>query len=389
MNVLVALNLGTYLMILMFLTYVYILADTRKSRLAFLFQNVLPSRCWKLLKKILGDNFVSSLSGVEDRLLNWLYICIMMGSWTIVFLYTYPWIDASRGYIPSYHKVLGYGTFSCCIASWRLAATMSPGIITAQTIERYDNYPYDGILYIKGRNCPTVGIPKLARSKFDRITGVHVAKFDHFCGWLGNAIGEENYRWFLLFLLIHTGMLCYGTVILVFLFHHEIEKNHLWDMMYIDGFTGEKLKASNFIVFQYIFSRHKLHMALLIMFATLSIVLFGFLFFHVWITSRGMTTNEVFKWKRIKRSYTLKLVRCNSAVENRALIHKSNRNLIDGSVKDTPILEIYPHGTKPQNIYDAGIICNWTDVIFPRSTRFRVRQDRPFNLNNKDERKQL
>ncbi len=42
-----------------------------------------------------------------------------------------------------------------------------------------------------------MGVPKLARSKYDMYSGQHVPRFDHFCGWLGTPIGEENYRYFL------------------------------------------------------------------------------------------------------------------------------------------------------------------------------------------------
>jgi palmitoyltransferase ZDHHC4 len=388
MNMLVALNLGSYLMMLMFFTYACIIADTRKSRLAFLFQIVLPAKCSNLSKKILGESIFDFLTGSEDRFLNWLYICIVFSSWIVIFVYTYPWIDASDGYIPSYHKFLGYGTFLSCVASWRLAATKSPGIITAQTIERYDNYPYDGNLYIRGRICPTVGIPKIARSKFDRITGVHVAKFDHFCGWLGNSIGEENYRWFLLFLFIHTGMLCYGTVLVVALFKHEIEKNQLWDMMYVDGFTGEQRKATSFIVFQYIFLRHRLHMALLFMFAALSIVLFGFLLFHIWITSRGMTTNEAFKWKKIRKSYRLQLLQYEDQIEKRRLMKNAHPNDINGSAKglaNVETKEVNHPGPMPQNIYNGGILSNWMDVFFPRSISSKVSQNQLFHLKRNED----
>ena len=42
--------------------------------------------------------------------------------------------------------------------------------------------------------CTTCEIVKPIRSKHARVTNVCVFKFDHFCPWMGVAIGERNYR---------------------------------------------------------------------------------------------------------------------------------------------------------------------------------------------------
>ena len=76
----------------------------------------------------------------------------------------------------------------------------SPGIITKDTLQFYDHYPYDNLLYPEGRMDRKKGIPRLPRSKFDRLKHKqHVARFDHYCGWVSATIGAENYRIFLLF----------------------------------------------------------------------------------------------------------------------------------------------------------------------------------------------
>ena len=38
-----------------------------------------------------------------------------------------------------------------------------------------------------------------------------VARFDHYCGWVSNAIGLRNMRWFLAFLLANVLMCSYGA----------------------------------------------------------------------------------------------------------------------------------------------------------------------------------
>ena len=386
MNLTVLFSTGAYLITILFLTYYCLIADPSKSRLAYLFTVEWPTKFRTAASNLIGEETANRLIALTDPFMYAfaLYVIIVFGSWAAVFLYTFPWIDASEGYVSSYHKTVAYITFIICVASWRLACKQSPGIITAENLEKYDNYPYDGLLFKKDRICPTVGIPKLARSKYDRFSGVHVAKFDHFCGWLGNPIGEENYRWFLLFLLVHAGMLTYGAIIVAYLFQLEIEKHNLWDDIYVSRTEGDefKFKATPYVIFQYLFQRHKLHSALFLMYSVMGFVLTLFLGYHVWITSRGMTTNEASKWGQVRAWYRAELKRYNKAIKE-GLIDENGSKLVvsDGDVTcsgavteekfDTAEDAAQPFhpGPKPNNIYNYGLIENWRDVLSPRSLR--------------------
>ena len=144
-----------------------------------------------------------------------LYITGCYGGWTLIFLYTYPAIDASTN-ISSHHKIVGVMVWALCVLTWRWAKTISPGDITATTLSLYDNYPYDHILYIPHHICPTLAIRKLARSKYNRYSGTHVPRFDHHCPLLNHqAVGECNYRYFLLFLVTHRSECFYGAVVVL------------------------------------------------------------------------------------------------------------------------------------------------------------------------------
>jgi len=78
-----------------------------------------------------------------------------------------------------------------------------------------------------------VGIVKPPRSKYCKLTQAHVARFDHFCPWLNQAVGAENYRWFLAFLLGHCLLLLYGALGMVrafcFVTHNEKKGWHVRD----------------------------------------------------------------------------------------------------------------------------------------------------------------
>ena len=92
---------------------------------------------------------------------------------------------------------------------------------------------------------------KVDRLKYD----ANVPRYDHFCGWVHNTIGEENYRWFLLFLTIHVVMCTYGAVVCMLLFHGEIKDKKLLELTFFDRNTGEEVESNMFIVSQYLFTQ--------------------------------------------------------------------------------------------------------------------------------------
>ena len=383
-NMRVFFAMGAYLITLSFFTYYCIIADPSQSRLAHLLTIEWPTKLRRLASDRIGEEYVNQIQAVSTHFLYMAYVVIVFGSWGVIFVYTYPWIDSTNGYVSSNHKIIGCIVFVVCIASWRWACSTSPGIITADNLEQYNNYPFDEILFVNERICPTVGIPKLARSKYDRFSNVHVAKFDQFCGWLGNPVGEENYRWFLLFLFVHTGMLVYGAIILGYLFQSEINKLKIWDVMFINRANGEEFHASPYVIFQYLFQRFPLHSALLLMFLVLGFVMILFLGYHLWITSRGMTTNEASKWSQVRQWYKAELKRYNKAVKEGHMVVKKEQStptVIDGDVtclgakteqtteERKEMQQICHPGPMPKNIYNYGFAENWRDVLFPRSLR--------------------
>ncbi len=129
-----------------------------------------------------------------------------------------------------------------CLYLWYLACTVSPGIITHETLERYrGNYASDAYLFPPGRVCGTTGIVKPARSKFCKYMGANVARFDHFCPWLNQAVGQENYRYFLLFLLAHCALLFYGAAAMAALLASQAHEQGLWHATFYNARLGRSV----------------------------------------------------------------------------------------------------------------------------------------------------
>lgn len=282
-----------------FFTYACIIADPESSTIAGFFMKDLPSLLFQQLERIIGKKGVATVEKWTDRSLQLVYLVVVLGSWSIIFTYGYEAIQKSN-YISNNHQYAGYAVFAACMSSWHYACHTSPGSVTSRTIALYDHYPYDSILYYN-KQCPTLNIRKVARSKYDRFSKQHVPRFDHFCGWLNQAVGERNYRWFLLFLMVHVGMCYYGTWAMGTVLYGEVVDKNLLNATFFNAVTGTEVNADYIIVFHYMMMRYFEICGVLLLMTVMSVMLSIFLGFHLYITARNMTTNEYFKWKAVRR----------------------------------------------------------------------------------------
>ena len=282
-----------------FAIYAFILADPDDSYIGRLCNNTLPLIIFRSMERIIGQRRFRQLSNIMDHALQVIYLIVVLGSWSIVFAYGYPEIEKST-YVHTYHQYSGYILFMLCMGSWHYACQEEPGCITEQTMPLFDHYEYDNVLYTN-RLCPTLRIRKIARSKYDRCTRRHVPRFDHYCGWINQSVGERNYRWFLLFLLVHVFMCCYGTWVVASLMYGEVKERDLLNATFYNAMTGEIVKTDTMIVIHYLFMRYFQLCCVLVLMSVMSVLLGVFLAFHLYITSCNMTTNEYFKWRAVKK----------------------------------------------------------------------------------------
>eukprot|EP00339_Tiarina_fusa_P013726 CAMPEP_0117029800 /NCGR_PEP_ID=MMETSP0472-20121206/21540_1 /TAXON_ID=693140 ORGANISM="Tiarina fusus, Strain LIS" /NCGR_SAMPLE_ID=MMETSP0472 /ASSEMBLY_ACC=CAM_ASM_000603 /LENGTH=431 /DNA_ID=CAMNT_0004737651 /DNA_START=233 /DNA_END=1528 /DNA_ORIENTATION=+ len=384
--------------------YFCVIADPESSDMAYTMQVSLPNKIWQQLGKVMGKQQMDILSAIVERSLVLVYLAVVLGCWTIVFWFIYPWISTST-HVADVHKIVGYVIFAACFGSWRLCSTSTPGIITVKSFKHFDHYPYDNLLFLPNKRCDTTNLLRIPRSKFDRLKyDQNVPRYDHFCGWVYNTIGEQNYRWFLLFLAIHVVMCFYGSTVCMFLFYGEIVDKKLLEIKFFDRSTGQKIKSNWFITFQYLFSRRTYEFAVLAVMFVMGIALAGFLGYHLYLTTTNQTTNEAGKWSDIQKWYKSQAKKHKEAVK-KGIVKEGTRYgqsavpaVSDGDVTCTGATsgsqqhqqqhspdqsqnqqqseaelqaqqEYFDPGPMPKNMYDRGFVENWKEVIFPMSLR--------------------
>ncbi len=366
--------LGVYSLSCIFIVYFCLVLNPHDSDTAYFLQVTLPKASWNRLSRMCGDKVMLVLKHLSNRILVLAYFTIVGGCWSIVFTQMYPWLLYHSPGLSNIHAYIGIFVFLACFGAWAVANASHPGTITSRSFRRYDHYPYDDLLFQANVKYQTTNLHKIPRSKYDRMKydGI-VPRYDHFCGWTHNTYGEENYRWFLMFLLNHVLMCFYGVYVSYLLFTEEIRTKRLKDLTFFDRQTGESLKGSRIIIFQYMYARRTHEMAVALVMLVMGIALSLFFGYHVYITSMGQTTNENAKWSDVRSWHKKQQKLYKEAVRDGMVTKKSIDGGKDIELSDTDSDEkmgeviIEDPGPMPKNIYDRGFVANWSEVLFPLS----------------------
>ena len=387
------------------------------------FIDAIPDFIGRLVHRVLGKKYGGYVTRGFSRVTNYIcnernpllqifYLGVVLGAYGTIVVHAYPRLPCY--FLPSWHKYTAFAAVVFCLWTWWKACTTNPGLITAGNVSLYErNYPFDNWLYLEGRPpCRTTGLFRPPRSKFCKFMGANVARFDHFCPWLNNAVGQENYRWFVGFLLAHCLLLVYGTLGMIGLLVSEAYEKQLFEAKFYNQRLGRPVSASYYVVVQYLIFQHWMIFGVGLLCGVMAIVLFGFFAYHLYLACRNLTTNETFKYSEMKRAFyktkalqrqmeeseaekakageaeseaegeasgTEKAVDDNRAdsvaanatnrVTNNAAIEDSGE---DSEGKDSEDEEA-PHRTLPEelpkNLYDNGIVANIYEVLVPFSRR--------------------
>jgi palmitoyltransferase len=360
----------------------------------------LPKGISKGLRFVVGNRVASAVEGCVGGAVSWgcykrnpllqiFYLAVVLGAYAGVVQYGYPMLPCR--YLPAWHRYTAAGAVLFCVYLWWLACTVSPGLVTPENHHVYlDNYAPEKYLYPAGRVCPTALFVKPARSKYCRLMCAHVARFDHFCPWLNQSVGMENYRFFLAFLFAHCLLLTYGAVGMAGLLASEAVDRDLFNAEFYNSATGVRSKASFAVVLQFLMFQHWGVFAVALLCGVMAIVLLGFTVYHLWLASRNVTTNESYKWADLKKAWLKYEARRQQQLARRAMRAAAARAAAaacdevregdfsaeavgheDGEDDESSSDEegTLPYETFPLNPYDRGVWANLWEVASPLSLR--------------------
>ena len=272
------------------------------------------------------------------------------------FVKTYP-----RGWHTKWEVYIG---ILACLYTWYLANFRGPGEINDSNVRTLLNhYQYDGLIFTPGNMCTTCKIPKPARSKHCKACNKCVPLFDHHCIWLNQCVGEQNYRYFLLFLIVHSGVFIYFTVMLFYIVISPIYEHKIWGLHVINPVTRKPL-ASWQIIHLYLMQEHSMLCFLLLICSIFGLALFLFLLHHVNLIRQGFSTNESYKWDWAKRvhAYALKCFERYKALERSAASRTSQKKNAE-KLKDSKIQE--PTGDLLEPVVDRSTASEVPDTNAP------------------------
>ena len=228
----------------------------------------------------------------------------------------YLWVVYGFCHLPNtyrseVHRYISIPLIAACYWSYYKACTTDPGYLNKDTnrpqLERaMKRYDCDNMLFSPVNWCETCNIPKPARSKHCGLCNMCCEKMDHHCVWVNTCVGLHNYKYFLLFLLLHTVICLYGIWVAYGIFNHLIDENDMWNQTYMDP-SGKKFPASLGLVISNLVRANEIFSIACFLCCTVTVMLFFFLSFHTKLIMADMTTNEYSKHGSIQKFLEKKL----------------------------------------------------------------------------------
>ncbi|KAI8081988.1 DHHC palmitoyltransferase-domain-containing protein [Gilbertella persicaria] len=271
-------------------------------------------------------------------------------------------------YLSNIHYVLIPAQIVSIYASYYVACTSDPGIITPDNLQKHlDYYPYDGLIY-KPKKCTTCDLLKPARSKHCSMCKACVGRLDHHCAWVNQCVGENNQRYFFLFLFTLVEFSAYGAYLCFQVYRGFIVEWGL-DKAYVHhAKTGQKSLITFPRALLYVLHHDRILGAIGILGAVVSAVVFIFFLYQLYLAARGVTTNEAFKWELVEdsivRGELYKMVPVKSystTLKEKNYVTKRNKKNDQEEAKEKRVESL----EEVDNIYDKGIIHNLKEVFFP------------------------
>ncbi|KAG7499563.1 palmitoyltransferase ZDHHC5-like [Solea senegalensis] len=198
--------------------------------------------------------------------------CLLVGSSSLFFVFTCPWLAVTIcPAVPPCCATL----FLFVLANFTMATFMDAGVLPVANEDEDKDDEFRAPLYknvdvrgvqVRMKWCASCHFYRPPRCSHCSVCDHCVEDFDHHCPWVNNCIGRRNYRYFFLFLLSLTlHMICVFTFGLIYVLQHVDE---LW--MLHCTVTLAVISISGLFL----------------------IPVLGLTGFHLYLVSRGRTTNE-------------------------------------------------------------------------------------------------
>eukprot|EP00250_Pteridium_aquilinum_P011690 c20240_g2_i3 orf=500-1261(+) len=196
-------------------------------------------------------------------------------------------------------------------------------------------------------------------------------RFASFLTWINTCIGENNLRFFIMFLFWHCCLCLYGTFLIAAIIAGEVKKRNL--VRLLTRYYGVEPSFQKLFphIIQWVLAFYSEQLLLLLFLGVISLLLMGFFGYHLYLVFTNTTTNETFKWESYKRCQHLSHAQA-AKEESFGGSPSSNQGVSKKRFKlvcSLPFLS-KKHGTprlKRNNIYNKGILQNVAEVLFPRS----------------------
>jgi len=201
------------------------------------------------------------------------------------------------------------------------------------------------------------------------VTQRTVARFDHYCVWVAQPVGERNYHHFLFFLFMTCVYMLYSAVEVGLIFYHIIEANDLWSATFVNQITKEEVKADYYVVYAFISSHYRMMFFAWATCVVMGVLVFIFFVYHVNLAIHNITTNESYKIGTFKRALK-KAKKINDEQKVRDEVKKSGKNIPEKLPDLPPVPHVYQtvldSGRGYTHYYDHGIWFNLKEIFWPR-----------------------
>ena len=136
-----------------------------------------------------------------------LYVVLVGGAFGAFAVSGFPQLENDvNPRFPSRHITEAWVLLAATFTAFAAASFCDPGTVTRENAaELMDVFPFDNMMYVREDrpDCSTCSTPRPARSKHCPACDRCVLRFDHHCIWLNTCVGERNYRWFIIFLVLN------------------------------------------------------------------------------------------------------------------------------------------------------------------------------------------